>query len=126
MFKDRACKTKRWYLLKQELNNLPPKAFQKMLEEHPEAYLIDVRTEDEKAMGQIEGSHHYNYLAYDFWDRIEQLDPEGLYLVYCRSGRRSIRACTLMKNAGFKRVFNLDGGFIEWEVESQKEEKHTT
>ena len=41
-------------------------------------------------MGQIEGSHHYNYLAYDFWDRIEKLDPEGLYLVYCRSGRRSL------------------------------------
>ena len=120
--KDRACKTKRWFLLKQQLNNLPPAAFRAKMEGAPDAVLIDVRTDQERQQGQIPGSNHYDYLAYDFWDRMEQLDPEGLYLVYCRSGRRSIRACTLMKNGGFKHVYNLDGGFIEWEAKYGKEE----
>lgn len=120
--KDRACKTKRWFLLKQQLNNLRPADFRAKLEASPEAMLIDVRTDQERKQGQIPGSNHFDYLAYDFWDRMEQLDPEGLYLVYCRSGRRSIRACTLMQNGGFKRVYNLDGGFIEWEALYGKEE----
>jgi len=111
---DKACKTARWRLLKQQLNNLSPAEFRAKMQELPDATILDVRTDAERSIGQIEGSQHYNYLAYDFWDRIEQLDPNQPYLVYCRSGRRSIRACTLMKNGGFREVYNLDGGYIEW------------
>ncbi len=42
--------------------------------------------------------------------RSERDSPETEYLVYCRSGRRSVRACTLMRNAGIKRLIHLDGG----------------
>ena len=36
--------------------------------------------------------------------------------VCCRSGRRSIRVCTWIRNGGFDndKVFNLDKGFRDW------------
>ena len=34
--------------------------------------------------------------------------------VYCRSGARSFQACELMNQLGFKHVYNLDGGILEW------------
>lgn len=107
----------RWQLLKQQLNNLPPKAFQRAVQEDANGVLIDVRRPEEFASGYIAGARNLDYLAYDFWDEVEQLDGEKNYYVYCRSGRRSLRACTLMQNGGFKNVFHLDGGLNAWEDE---------
>ena len=58
-------------------------------------------------------------MGHGFWDQIEALDTNKTYLIYCRTGRRSLRACTLMKNGGFdkEKVFNLDGGMTAWEEE---------
>jgi rhodanese-related sulfurtransferase len=108
--KNTSCKTSRWRQLKAQLNNLEPLEFLQQIEQTPEGLIIDVRTDEEVKPGMLDRATHFNYLDYDFWDRMEQLDREKIYFVYCRSGRRSIRACTLMKNAGFRRVYNLDGG----------------
>ena len=51
-------------------------------------------------------------LGYDFLEIMDSLEKEGTYVVYCRTGRRSVRTCTLMKNAGFKNIYNLDGGLV--------------
>ena len=37
--------------------------------------------------------------------------------VYCRSGKRSYAACEIMKDLGFKNVYNLESGYLGW-VES--------
>jgi rhodanese-related sulfurtransferase len=108
--KNTSCKTSRWRQLKALLNNLEPLEFLQQIEQQPEALVIDVRTDAEVQTGMLNRAIHFNYLDYDFWDRMEELDREKTYFVYCRSGRRSIRTCTLMKNAGFRNVFNLDGG----------------
>ncbi|MGB7395998.1 MAG: rhodanese-like domain-containing protein, partial [Pricia sp.] len=39
----------------------------------------------------------------------------------CRSGNRSGQACAIMKNAGFKNAYNLEGGFMNWEGEVAEE-----
>ncbi len=110
------CKVTRWQLLKQQLDNLEPASFRKILEQTPGAVLLDVRTQREFDQGALPGAVHLNYLDYGFLDRLEQLDKEATYLVYCRTGRRSIRTCTLMRNDGFQRVFNLEGGLLAWEA----------
>lgn len=111
---ENTCKISRWEILKQQLNNLEPEAFQQAISEGKEHIVLDVRTEAEYASGHLPNAINISYLAYDFWDRIEQLDPNAQYYVYCRSGRRSVRTCTLMKNGGFKNIFNLDGGLNAW------------
>lgn len=104
----------RWELLKSQLNNLDPEEFQTAIENQLDGILIDCRKSTEVAQGKISGAINIDYLAPDFWEQIEHLDPNKTYFVYCRSGRRSIRSCTLMQNGGFTRVFNLDGGLNAW------------
>lgn len=112
---DKSCKTPRWRLIKAQLNNLKQIAFKEKMEAR-DVTILDVRTEKEYLQGHIKGAIHFDYLAEGFWDAVEQLDNTKDILVYCRTGRRSIRACTLMKNGGFAadKVFNLEGGFVEW------------
>ena len=116
---DKSCKTRRWQLLKSQLNNLTPKVFHEKIQFAADPIIVDVRTGIEFADGSIENSINIDYLADDFWDRIEQICPSKSIFVYCRSGRRSIRVCTLLRNGGFDRskIFNLDGGYQLWEEE---------
>jgi len=114
--KDQSCKTPRWRLLKSELNNLAPKAFLQKIQSSDAPTIVDVRTPGEFASGHIEGATNISYLSDGFWEQIELLDATKEIFVYCRTGRRSIRACTLMRNGGFDndKVFNLEGGFALW------------
>lgn len=43
-----------------------------------------------------------------------ELDPEGVWIAYCQSGRRSLEAMALLRAQGFKRVVSLRGGIVAW------------
>lgn len=62
--------------------------------------VIDVRTPEEFAAGHVEGALLIDVSAPDFAERIAELDPEGEYLVYCRSGNRSAQAVATMRDTG--------------------------
>jgi len=109
--KQQQCKVSRWQILKQQLNNLPPAEFERLVEQTPDAVVLDVRTPEEyESRPLFPQALNINYLGDNFWEQIEQLDPEKTYFVYCRTGRRSVRTCTLMKNGGFRKIYHLDGG----------------
>ena len=76
--------------------------------------LIDVRTPSEIELGAIEGAHPININAEDFMDKITQLDTSRTYIVYCKRGGRSARALGIMKEMGFKKVYDLEGGYDSW------------
>lgn len=105
-----ACPIPRWQLLKQQLRNVGPAEFDQLRAHAPAGTVIDVRSESEFVAYHLEGAINYNYLGPDFLEQMEALDPDTEYLVYCRSGRRSVRACTLMRNAGITKLIHLDGG----------------
>lgn len=111
------CVPKRWQALKRQLNNLSPEEFARYLQKVQGATLIDVRTPEEYERGCLPGAINISYLTPDLWDRLEQLDPTGCYLVYCRTERRSLRVCTLLQNGGYREVYNLDGGLLALEGE---------
>lgn len=113
---DKSCKTPRWRMFKAQLNNLSAEAFSKAAKSLDEATIIDVRTSKEYTFGHIPNAINLDYFSEDFLEHIEKLDKDKNYLIYCRSGRRSIRVCTWMKNGGFDhgKVFNLDKGFGDW------------
>ncbi len=114
---DKSCKTPRWRLLKSELNNLSPDSFWNQIKATKNAIILDVRTPAEFATGHIRNAVNIDFLANDFWDRVEELPCSHDIFVYCRSGRRSIRTCTLMRNGGFdnQKIFNLEGGYTLWQ-----------
>ena len=47
---------------------------------------------------------------------IAKLDKSKTYAVYCHSGRRSGIAVGKMADAGFTKLFNLDGGIQVWQA----------
>ncbi len=80
------------------------------------AAILDVRTEDEWNEGIIPGAILNDiYKGQGFIYRLEELDKNKNYYVYCKAGGRSAQACTIMNQMGFKNTYNLVGGFMNWE-----------
>ena len=91
--------------------SLPTRAASGVAEIHQglhSAIIIDVRSEVEYASGAIDGAlnHPLQGLPGTLLNMGIELDRE--VIIYCRSGRRSAQAKTLLKQAGFQLVF--DGG----------------
>ena len=84
--------------------------------------LIDVRTSGEVDNGYIpETDIFVDINTNDFNDKIENLDTSKSYIVYCRSGNRSARACEIMHSKGFKNLYNLKGGIKNWKGDLKKD-----
>ena len=76
--------------------------------------VLDVRTPEEYAAGHIAGSENLDFYAPDFLDRLDGLDKETPYFVYCRSGNRSATTIDAMRDLGFTEVYELGGGVVTW------------
>ncbi len=79
-----------------------------------DAEILDVRTPEEYAEGCLDGSENIDYYGDDFKARMAKLDKEKSYIVYCRSGRRSGEAVTIMRDLGFDNVSSMQGGISAW------------
>ena len=79
--------------------------------------IIDVRTPEEYAEGHIQGALNINVKSESFVTEIENLSKSDTLLVYCRSGRRSLYAAQVMVSFGFQKIYDLEGGFLNWELE---------
>ncbi|MDH4059052.1 MAG: rhodanese-like domain-containing protein [Cyclobacteriaceae bacterium] len=91
--------------------------FQKLLETTPNAVILDVRTPEEVGGGYIDGAMNIDVRASDFETRIQTLDRNSTYLVYCGSGIRSRKAADMMKKYNFVKVYDLDGGLAAWNAQ---------
>ena len=79
------------------------------------AVVLDVRTLSEVNEGIIPKALHIDiYRGQGFIDEIQKLDKTKSYYVYCKVGGRSGQACSIMKQLGFEKTFNLLGGFKKW------------
>ncbi len=71
--------------------------------------VLDVRKPAEYDAAHLEGAvlSPLDFLQ-DNW---EQLDPSRTWYVHCKSGYRSLIACSLLRSRGFEHLVNLQGGF---------------
>jgi rhodanese-related sulfurtransferase len=86
-------------------------------EENDGFAIIDVSTPQEFAERHLENATNISYLSRGFKFRLNALDKDGTYLVYCKVGGRSKLAQRVMKKLGFSNVYNLVGGTLLWEEE---------
>ena len=96
------------------MTNISPKEAHEKIGEFT---IVDARTPEEYNGGHIDGALNFNISLQSFGDEIAKLDKSKKYLVYCNAGNRSFYASTIMSNAGFNDVFNLQGGIFEWQRE---------
>jgi phage shock protein E len=95
-------------------SNLDVKSFADKIMTDKNLMILDVRTPAEFAQGSIKGAINIDVNAADFKEKIASLDKEKSYLIYCRSGMRSVKACNIMAENGFAKMFNLLGGYQAW------------
>ena len=77
--------------------------------------LIDVRTSIEVASGYIpEAEYFIDINGANFEQKIAELDTTKTYIMYCRSGGRSGKAYSYMVKNGFSKVYNLEGGILDY------------
>jgi sulfur-carrier protein adenylyltransferase/sulfurtransferase len=77
--------------------------------------LVDVREPHEWDIGRIEGARLAPLSS--FADALRTFDSARDTVVYCKSGARSAKAVRQLQEAGFKRVWNLEGGILRWAEE---------
>lgn len=76
--------------------------------------VVDVRTMKEYEEGHIAGAQNVDVLEDGFVEKCEGvLDRKRPVAVYCRSGKRSAKAASLLSGKGY-RVTNLLGGYQAW------------
>jgi len=78
--------------------------------------LVDVRSKREYQLGAIPGAANH-----DIKNRMEFVQAsfrwshsEPIYL-YCQSGMRSMKAARLLSRNGFKNIYELKGGFSQYD-----------
>jgi len=80
-----------------------------------EVQLIDVRTPKEYDGGFIANAQNIDFMSPTFDDDITKLDKNKPVILYCKSGGRSAKCAKKMKDAGFKKIYDLQGGISKWQ-----------
>ena len=94
----------------------------KDLQKKPNTLVLDVRTPKEVAEGYIPFANHFLDINNESFEaELSKLDKSKNYLVYCRSGARSAKACRMMEEKGFKgQLYNLAMGITGWDGEVKR------
>ncbi|MFM6840973.1 MAG: rhodanese-like domain-containing protein [Candidatus Planktophila sp.] len=95
--------------------NMGATDFQKKTQEAG-VIVLDVRSAGEFYTGHIANAINIDVEGMTFGADIAKLDKSKTYAVYCHSGRRSGIAVGKMAAAGFKSLYNLDGGIQVWQA----------
>jgi rhodanese-related sulfurtransferase len=102
------------------MKHLKPREAHDFLHEHPQAVMIDCRSEMEYLfVGHPAGAHHVAWNEAPDWDvnphfvgQVKKVASMNRPIVLiCRSGQRSVAAGLELEKAGFSDVYNVVDGF---------------
>ena len=108
-------------LIKAELDHqankgllLSPAAAIRLINNNDKTLIIDIRAVAEYKKGHIKGAK--NVLLSKFASNIETYSDykNKPVLIYCNTGSTTGRAIKLLKNAGYEKINNLEGGVAAW------------
>jgi rhodanese-related sulfurtransferase len=92
---------------------ISPELVREMIEGgEEEVILLDVREDWEWERAHLEGAIHIP--LGELGPRTGELDPHQEIVAYCHVGERSIDACLVLWEAGFRKVRSMIGGIEAW------------
>lgn len=94
-----------------------PAQFEQLIKK-PGGVLLDVRTQNEFKNGHIANSGQLNYYALDFRKKLLMLPKNEPIYLYCNTGWRSEKAAKILAENGYKNVYNLELGIMDWELQN--------
>jgi thioredoxin len=97
-----------------QTKTIPTLEYQQLLTETKNNQIIDVRTEIEYMEEHLHNAININFNGNDFEANIKKLDKTKPTFIYCLSGGRSGSAMEIFAKNGFKQVYNMQGGILQW------------
>ena len=79
--------------------------------------IVDIRTNIEFKSGTIPGAVNIDFFEENFKKELNKLNKNKTLLFFCRSGNRTQKSLSIIKNLGFKNVLELRGGYNAWKAE---------
>jgi adenylyltransferase/sulfurtransferase len=93
---------------------ITPRELKARLDRGDDLFILDVREPHEYQICQIGG--HLLPLG-ELVRRVHELDSSREIVAHCRSGKRSADAVAFLRQAGFRKIWNLKGGILAWSDE---------
>jgi sulfur-carrier protein adenylyltransferase/sulfurtransferase len=90
---------------------IQPEELKRRLDAKEDVFVLDVREPHEYQICNLGG---YLIPLGDLPKRVSELDSSREIVAHCRSGVRSGKAVDFLRQAGFKKVWNLAGGILAW------------
>ncbi len=100
-----------------KIKEVNPVQFEQLIKK-PGGVLLDVRTQSEFKNGHISNSGQLNYYAFNFRKKILLLPRDEPIYLYCNTGYRSKKAAKILVENGYKNVYNLEHGIMDWELKN--------
>lgn len=96
--------------------SISPKEVYESLEKDKSVILLDVREGYEYKNGHIKGAKLLPVGEISIKLKAMNIPKDKKIIVYCQSGARSARACSMLEAEGYEQVYNL-GGISSWPYE---------
>jgi sulfur dioxygenase len=80
-------------------------------------HLLDVREPEETVIGESRIPHAQVLPLGTLRDRVGEVPRDRPVVTFCRSGKRSAMAVSILQEAGIEKVANISGGFLRWRDE---------
>ena len=93
---------------------ITPRDLKARLDRGDDLFILDVREPHEYQICNLNGTL---IPVGDLPRRVNELDSSREIVAHCRSGKRSADAVAFLKQAGFKKLWNLKGGILAWSDE---------
>ncbi|HUQ93809.1 MAG TPA: molybdopterin-synthase adenylyltransferase MoeB [Bryobacteraceae bacterium] len=91
---------------------IEPAAVKQLIDQKHNFQLIDVREPHEYQICHIPFAKLIP--LGDLPKRLQELNPGDEFVMHCKSGVRSGKACDLLRQSGFRNVRNMKGGILAW------------
>ena len=96
------------------VHRLPVQGLKELLDAGRPLHLFDVRGQDEWAIAHIEGAVLLDEAGQQ---KLSALPKDAMIVLHCHHGIRSGQAAGQLVSAGYRSVFNLEGGIDAWSTE---------
>jgi sulfur-carrier protein adenylyltransferase/sulfurtransferase len=93
---------------------LTPRELKEKLDRGEDIFVLDVREPHEYQICNLHG--HLIPLG-ELPRRVHELDSAREIVAHCKSGKRSAQAVDFLRQAGFRKIYNLRGGILSWSTE---------
>jgi rhodanese-related sulfurtransferase len=94
----------------------PLEALNLIEERGHEITILDIRPKEDFEKEHVPGALNLDYDGHEFQQKVEKLDKEKNYLIYCKSGVRGGYFMDKMRDSGFNGAYNILGGFVAWKI----------